>query len=210
MKTQTLARVIELVLSEGEMSRTDISRRLGLSASMVTDLTAELIERGVLVESGYRSAQGKGRRNQLLDIDTSLGFALGAGLYKTTLSVGLCTIKGETLSHRIITLPEEASGEEIISLLLTASQEILSDCRIPEDKILGLGLCLTKPDRARLGIPDTEPIILPSVPESIPIMVEPADRIIAYSESAHMPVDAEGMYVFGCGRVVREVVVKNA
>lgn len=209
MKTQALARVIELVLSEGEMSRTDISRRLGLSASMVTDLTAELIERGVLVESGYRSAQGKGRWNQLLDIDTSLGFALGAGLYKTTLSVGLCTIKGETLSHRIITLPEEASGEEIISLLLTASQEILSDCRIPEDKILGLGLCLAKPDRARLGIPDTEPIILPSVLESIPIMVEPADRIIAYSESAHMPVDAEGMYVFGCGRVVREVVVKN-
>ncbi len=210
MKSQTLARVIELVLSEGEMSRTDISRRLGLSASMVTGLTAELIGRGVLIETGYRSAQGKGKRNQLLDIDTSLGFALGAGLYKTTLSVGLCTIKGETLSHRIITLPEEASGEEIISLIHSASQEILSDCRVPEDKLLGLGLCLTKPDRESIGIPDTELITLPSVPETIPIMVEPADRIIAYSEGTHMPVDAEGMYVFGCGRVVRDVVIKNA
>ncbi len=208
MKTQTLARVIELILSEGEMSRTEISHRLGVSNSIITDLTAELIERGILCECGYKgTATGKGRRNQLLDVDISYGFAMGAGLYANTLSVGLSTIKGDTLSHRIIKLPENSSGEYIINEGIKAGREILSDCCVPVDKLFGLGICLLRSDLKYLGITDSEAIRFPGVPDNLPVLIEPADRIIAYSATTHLPVDPDGMYMFGCGRAVREFVM---
>ncbi len=204
MKQKTQTRLIELLLSEGAMSRSEMARRLSVSSSLITEVTVELIEKGILYESGYKNAPGKGRRNQLLDIDISYGFAMGAGLYANTLSVGLCTIRGDTLSHRIINLAENATGEYIISEGIKAGREILSDCCIPVSKLFGLGICLLRSDLKYLGLSDSDQIRIPGIPESLPILIEPADRIISYSASTFMPVNPEGMYVFGCGRVIRE------
>ncbi|MCD7847057.1 MAG: MarR family transcriptional regulator [Oscillospiraceae bacterium] len=198
MKTQTQARLIELILTEGAMSRSEMARRLSVSASMITEATVELIDRGILRECGYKNSQGKGRRNQLLDIDISCGFALGAGLYERTLSVGLCTLKGETLSHRIINLPENPTGEYILQAGKSAATEILSDCCISPDKLFGIGLCMTRSDFERLGASDTHF-------GNVPVLFEPADQIISYSTTTGLPVDPNGMYVFGCGRVVRNL-----
>lgn len=197
--------MIELILSEGAMSRSEIAERMAVSPSVVTGISSLLIEQGILCECGYRStATGKGRRNQLLDVDVSCGFAIGVGLYERSLSVGLCTIKGDTLSHRIIALPENLPGELVIEEGIKAGREILSDCCVPPGKLFGIGLCMTKSRLEELGFSDQGKITLPGIPETIPTYFEPADRIIAYSESAGLPVNPEGMYVFGCGRVVRE------
>lgn len=198
MKTQTQAKLIELILSEGAMSRSEMSRRLGISNSLVTEATAPLIERGILRECGYKNTPGKGRRNQLLDVDISCGFALGMGLYEKTLSVGLCTLKGDTLSHRIIEIPKEADGEYIMKTAKSAAEEILGDCCIPEEKLFGIGFCMTESDFERLGITETKF-------GNLPVVLEPSDRIIEYSESTGMPVNPEGMYVFGCAGVVRKL-----
>ena len=206
MKTQTQARLIELILSEGAMSRSEMSGRLGVSASMITELTSELLEKGILCECGYKNSSGKGRRNQLLDIDISCGFAMGMGFYEKTLSVGLCTVRGETLSHRIIKLPEESSGEYIINEAVSAGREILSDCCVPVEKLFGLGICLLRCDMKLLGIAEDAPLI-PGIPESLPVLIEPADRIIAYS-GTYIPVNPNEMYVFGCGKVIREGIVR--
>ncbi len=205
-KTQTQARLIELILSDGAMSRSDIAERLCVSASMITDITCDLIERGILYECGFRNSPGKGRRNQLLDVDISCGFAMGAGLYDRTLSVGLCTIKGDTLSHRIIKLPESVSRECITEEIIKAGKEILSDCCVTASKLFGLGLCLTKSDREALGLDGQELVRIDGIPETIPIFIEPADRIISYSAGTGMPVNPDGMYVFGCGKVVRKLI----
>lgn len=196
--------MIELILSEGAISRSEMSGRLGVSASMITELTSELLEKGILCECGYKNSSGKGRRNQLLDIDISCGFAMGVGLYEKTLSVGLCTVKGETLSHRIIKLPEEASGEYIINEAVSAGREILSDCCVPVGKLFGLGICLPGNDISLLGIDEDNPVI-PGIPENLPVLIEPADRIIAYS-GTYIPINPNEMYVFGCGKVIRECV----
>ncbi len=198
MKQKTQAKLIELVLSEGAMSRSELARRLSVSSSLITEITVDLIDKGILRECGYRNTSGKGRRNRLLDVDISCGFALGAGLYENILSVGLCTIKGDTLSHRIIELPGNATGEYILETGKSAAEEILGDCCISENKLFGVGFCMTKSDFEKLGISKTHF-------GTLPVIFEPADRIIAYSQVTGMPVDPDGMYVFGCGKVVREV-----
>ncbi|MCD7823615.1 MAG: MarR family transcriptional regulator [Oscillospiraceae bacterium] len=203
MKAQTQARLIELILSEGAMSRSEIAKRLSVSASLITEITSDLIERGILCECGFRSSPGKGRRNQLLDIDITCGFVMGLGLYERTLSVGLCTLKGDTLSHRIIKLPEKADGKYILESGKAAAEEILHDCCILPEKLFGIGFCMTKSDFESLGISKTHF-------GSIPVFFEPADRIISYSQTTGMPVNPEGMYVFGCGRAVRELIIRNA
>lgn len=178
------------------MSRSELARRLSVSSSLITEITVDLIDKGILRKCGYRNTSGKGRRNRLLDVDISCGFALGAGLYENILSVGLCTIKGDTLSHRIIELPRDATGEYI----LDAGKEILRDCCISENKLFGVGFCMTRSDFEKLGISKTHF-------GTLPVIFEPADRIIAYSQVTGMPIDPDGMYVFGCGKVVRNLSV---
>lgn len=56
------------VLLNGPISRSDIARRLGLSAGSLTRLSTPLIESGLLVESGERVEGSRGRPSVLLDI----------------------------------------------------------------------------------------------------------------------------------------------
>ncbi len=56
------------VLLNGPISRSDIARRLGLSAGSLTRLSTPLIESGLLVESGARVEGSRGRPSVLLDI----------------------------------------------------------------------------------------------------------------------------------------------
>lgn len=56
------------VLLHGPISRSEIARRLGLSAGSLTRLSTPLIESGLLVESGERVEGSRGRPSVLLDV----------------------------------------------------------------------------------------------------------------------------------------------
>lgn len=56
------------VLINGPISRSEIARKLDLSAGSLTRLSTPLIESGLLVEVGERVGEGAGRPSRLLDI----------------------------------------------------------------------------------------------------------------------------------------------
>lgn len=68
------------VLVHGPLSRTELARRLGLSAGSLTRLTKPLIESGLLVEVPEADAPGEsrqGRPSQPLEVVADSGFFLG-------------------------------------------------------------------------------------------------------------------------------------
>ena len=51
---KTRAKILRAILYDGPASRAELSKKLGISASGITDSAAQLCEEGILIESGYR------------------------------------------------------------------------------------------------------------------------------------------------------------
>lgn len=194
-------RILKAILSGGAMSRMQLSKRLGISASSVSEAVAELIEKGMLVEIGYGKGLAKGRKNILLDIDISFSFALGVGILSSTLCVGIATVKGQTLAKRVLTISESDSPNNVCGKAKSAIIEVMKDCCLDKSKIIGIGICLTARQAQDLRVDER---FLSEL--GINTVIEPADEYIEYS-GAYMPINPEEMYIFGCAKVVREMYV---
>lgn len=201
---KTRARLLKLVLDSGQASRAELTKLLGTSASTVTEITSELIDKGILYEAGYKNSAGKGRRNRLLDIDVSCGFALGAGVYDKTLSVGITTVKGGTLAKRVTSIADTDGVAEIVSAIKKAAEELMSDCCLKRDRLFGFGICAEKELCERLSKELSD-----GGETSLGTVFEPADGILEYAD-AYMPLNPSEMYIFGCAKVIRELFIGEA
>src|SRR3954469_20707079 len=74
-------RVVDELRRHGRLSRADLARHTGLSATTITALVGELLARGVVVEQTERArggeASGPGRPPVHLQLDPGAGGALG-------------------------------------------------------------------------------------------------------------------------------------
>lgn len=68
VRTHNSSAVLKL-LYRGAMSRADVARELGLTRVVVSDIVADLIEDGLVVEHGVRDAKGPGKRGRMLHLD---------------------------------------------------------------------------------------------------------------------------------------------
>src|SRR3954451_20606359 len=63
------ALVLQTLYHAGSMSRADLSRETGLTRVTISDLVAEFIADGIVVELGVRESAGPGKPPILIDID---------------------------------------------------------------------------------------------------------------------------------------------
>ena len=68
-RRQNLSLVLQVLYSEGAMSRADLARRLSLTKVTVSDLVGELLDRGQVVEVGQSEAARPGKPATLVDVD---------------------------------------------------------------------------------------------------------------------------------------------
>ena len=81
-----------------DLSRVDLSRRVGLSRSAVSSMVAELLEVGLLSEVGPRLAAGAGRRATVLRLDPGAAYLVAVDLGASHLRVGLLDLRCRLLS----------------------------------------------------------------------------------------------------------------
>lgn len=197
---KTRAKILRAILYDGPASRAELSKKLGISASGITDSAAQLCEEGILIESGYRPKDGRGRKNILLDVDTSYKFAFGVGVYGRVVCVGLTTVRGDTLGKSAFVFHDGMPKEELVVRITKMIHDILRDCCIDFDRIIGIGLCLDGDARKLLG---DEP---PAFISGVRMITEQADGYIEYSK-AYLPVNPEELYIYGCGKVIRDLFI---
>ena len=112
--------IVQMLLNGSGLSRVELAEKTKLSASTVTTLTADLIRRGVLVESGTK-VMTAGRARVELTVNDDLGYLLvleitHTGFYVTTLKLHL-----EILDSRHV----EGQFFDGNSLFAAVSSEIL-------------------------------------------------------------------------------------
>ncbi|MER7479337.1 ROK family transcriptional regulator [Streptomyces sp. NPDC126510] len=108
------------VLVHGPLSRTELARRLGLSAGSLTRLTKPLIESGLLVEvpeAGAPAETRQGRPSQPLDVVADSGFFLGFKITEDAVYGVVTTLRSHIVARhdRALTTHDPAEVADILA-----------------------------------------------------------------------------------------------
>lgn len=137
------ARIVALVSSGEGSSRTDLARELGLAASTVSLRVQELIDAGVLRETGSGPSRG-GRRPRLLELCASGGYVLAADLGGTHARLGVVDLTGALSAVDEVAVPVAAGPgpEATLDVLARAFDELVA---ARDTRPRGIGLALPGP-----------------------------------------------------------------
>jgi len=135
-------------------SRAEIAAELSLTPAAVSYIVAELIEAGLVHESGRRSG-GRGQPAIELGINSDAAWTIGLHLDHRRVSGCVADLGGAVTARRHRTLPAEATPPQVRRCLLDVADALLdsrSNCRP-----LGVGLAAVGPlDLARGAVVESE------------------------------------------------------
>jgi len=129
--------VLQTLYIAGEQSRADIARGTGLTKVTVSDLVAELIAEGLIVEKGQREGSRPGKPATLIDINRSAFHILGIDLSEySTFRGAVLDLDGQIL-HRAELPLDHRTGADATALLISLVESLVAVATRP---LLGIGV----------------------------------------------------------------------
>ncbi|NML50895.1 ROK family protein [Streptomyces sp. R302] len=124
----------------GAMSRQDVAAATGLSFATVANLTAELLEAGVLVEAGHEESGG-GRPRARLAVNAERGALIGVDIAETSVHAELFDL-ALTVRHSVERPlpPGDVRPADVVDTLAGAVEELLAASGTDRARILGAGV----------------------------------------------------------------------
>lgn len=138
VKKKNRNEVFRYMCRQGTVSNPDISYNLKMSLPTVTQITKELIEKGLIEENGELESTG-GRRAKALSVAVNVKLAVGLDITKNHITLVLTNIVGEILKcERIYQpyVPEDTYYRSVNEKL----ELFLDEEDVDRDKILGVGI----------------------------------------------------------------------
>ena len=135
--------VLRAVRTAGAVGRAEIARSSGLSTQAVSNIIADLLSEGLLVEKGHRSA-GRGLPVQQYAIKPGGGYAFGVEVRPTAVFTALVDLVGTPIAtHRTALLKTcKTAVSETVSAQL---EDILQSHQLRKDALLGAGIVMPGP-----------------------------------------------------------------
>ncbi|MFF2275384.1 ROK family protein [Agromyces sp. NPDC058126] len=136
-RSHNRALVLQTLYSSGAQSRADIARETGLTRVTVSDLVAELISEGLVVELGQREDARPGKPATLIDVARDAFQIIGLDLSEHEVFRGAVTALDGTIARRAELARDGATGEDAARLVETLVDRLLALATIP---VLGIGV----------------------------------------------------------------------
>lgn len=160
MRTQNRTMMLQLVWQARELSRAELARRTGMSRSTVSSLVAELIDAGLVDETGEGTSSG-GRRPILLRWRDDAFLIAGIDLGATHVACALTDLRGRVVAWRHVRFDVRENPPGALAQLETLVDACLAETGLPRTRLAGLGVAVPSPvDPANPG--RMAPMILPA------------------------------------------------
>lgn len=132
------AAVLQRVFRQGPMSRADLAREIGLTKVTVSALVADLLDEGLLAETGQDVRPGKpGKRPTMLVLCEDRRRIVAVDLTRDgRLAGAIMTLTGERIERRQRTEPL-ALGDEGVEELAQFCADLIADAEVP---VIGVGV----------------------------------------------------------------------
>jgi len=146
--------VLAVLRSEGLMSRTQLTRRTGLSRTTLFAIISELMERGAVIESGAEDdgrPRGRGRPAGRVSLNPDAGLLIGVDLGRRRIRVAIANIARQVIATAVEDSAPDAGESEQADLAIALIHKICEDRGIGLRALeaIGIGLVgvMDAPDR---------------------------------------------------------------
>ena len=153
VRVSNLSLVARRIAEAGSLSRPQLAHFTGLNKTTVSSLVAELMERGVVAESGLADGGGVGRPAQILELDDSRIGALGLEINVDYLAVCVCDRAG-ALRYRASVGHDnrESSPALVFEALAELAGGALAECDMLGLTPIGAGVSVPGTVEAQTGM----------------------------------------------------------
>lgn len=128
--------VLQTLFHRGAMSRADLSRETGLTRVTISDLVAELIGDGFVVEKGMREGSRPGKPAMLVDVDRAGHRIIGLDLSGSDAFIGaVLTLDGDIVARA--ETPHPADASEVLAAVISLAERLVGEAKAP---VLGIGV----------------------------------------------------------------------
>lgn len=190
VKESNLTLIFSLINKHEPVSRAELANITGLSPTTVSSLTEELLDSGMVIETGTGTTTTSGRKPIMLEVNPQGGYVISVEMVEEGFNLCIYNLKCDEISgNSYVVSNYDAIGQEIVKVI----DRIINDTEMQEEKLLGI--CLGIPgildkDNNRVISSTVLPIneandfynILKDRFESIPVLVENESSFSAYAE----------------------------
>lgn len=184
--------VLRTIVRKGEMTRVELAHETGLTPAAISNITRELIERGLLNEVGISRGKRAGANAYLLDFphDQPILGIIHQGV--SALRLALCNLRGQILDRCVIATPTRYTPEWAVTSIAEALHALLRTNGYQPDALLGIGAALVGLIDGEQGMVKRAPslgwerVAMSAMLESVmrcPVVLENNVRAMAFGEA---------------------------
>lgn len=133
--------ILETIRKEGPITKTEISKNVGLNIVTITNYVNHYIEKKMVFEKGYDVSEG-GRRPMLIELNPNSGYIIGLGLNMEDIVGVMTNLSVEIIKEVRRDKPSLENSEECLYVMMDIIDELIKDTDVSRDKILGIGIGL--------------------------------------------------------------------
>ena len=130
--------ILNIIRSTEPVSRTDIKKLLDFRMASVIEIVNELIDEGIVIESGNLGIKGI-KKKKLLYLNEDAFHTIGVDIQAEEIIAVLANLKGKILKRNVVHIKSDYSKDEILKVIFDLIEE-LTVSAIRRDKLLGIGI----------------------------------------------------------------------
>ncbi len=148
--------IIETIRLAGIISRTEISRRTGLTQQSISRILRILLQQGLLVEEAQERAERLGKPRTPVRLRSNAAHAVGIHLDPELLTVAVVDLDGRIVRRETVDLADDLPTDKLIDLTAATVTAALSISQVDPKSMLGVGVAVPGPidaDGSLLALP---------------------------------------------------------
>lgn len=223
---ETHSAILDLIRSQGVVSRIELADLSGLTGASISRIVRQLLDDGLIVETGYGDSTG-GKRRTLLQLNPRSRHAVGISLDFASVTYVIADLGGNVVTRQetggIGDLPPQVVTERIARELA----DVTSQAGVTNDTLVGVGIAAAGRQDSRRSVLRANPLATEwelfdlegtlSDAASLPVVVENDSTCAAIGEfwAGRLPATADFATVylatgFGLGLVTKGDVYRGS
>ena len=142
VKAHNLQAILRTLLHWGVVSRVRIAQLTGLSTTTITNLVAELLDQGIVVEDGRELSHtgGVGRPRIPVRLVPSARYAVGVHIGVGDIRIAVADLFGQVQNYLTLSHEPHAPAEEVLGRAADLVEKAVAIAEVDRKLIVGLGV----------------------------------------------------------------------
>jgi predicted NBD/HSP70 family sugar kinase len=134
--------VLRRLFLQGSLNRVALAQLTGLSSGSVTNVTAALLEEGLIAEVGLEESDG-GRPRVLLEVNPEFGSVIGVEVGETNIRVEAFDLRMEVIAEADVALhPQHHEADVVVDEIIVAIEKLQAQFSGEGRRLLGVGVAV--------------------------------------------------------------------